>query len=84
MLHCTYFQPMAKPQDGSRNLVEKAEKDPEMGNTTASSAKLCMVQNCMAPVSAYAVSIEAGPLWARSTPEATKRPVPKALLDFGR
>lgn len=63
--------------------MENAEKDPEMGNTTASSAKLCMVQNCMAPVSAYAVSIEAGPLCARSTPEATKRPVPEEVLEHG-
>lgn len=41
----TYFQPMAKPHDGSKNRLEKAENDPATGKVATSSPKLCIVQN---------------------------------------
>jgi hypothetical protein len=40
----TYFQPIAKPHDGSRNRVEKAEKEPATGKATASSPRACTVK----------------------------------------
>lgn len=42
--HATYFQPMAKPHDGSKNRVDQVEKEPAMGNTTASSPSAWHVQ----------------------------------------
>jgi len=72
----TYFQPIAKPHAGSKNLVEKAEKDPATGRRTAISPRACTVQYNMIPISEKAMSREAGPPAARALPEATKRPVP--------
>jgi hypothetical protein len=57
----THFQPMAKPHDGSRNRVEKAENEPAMGNMTQSSPRDCIVQYCMAPRRRYEIKTLAGP-----------------------
>jgi len=74
----TYFQPIAKPQAGSKNRVEYAEKDPATGNKTANSPRACTVQYNMTPMMAKAMRSEPGPPVARALPEATKRPVPGA------
>jgi hypothetical protein len=52
---------MAKPHDGSRNRVEKAENEPAMGNMTQSSPRDCIVQYCMAPRRRYEIKTLAGP-----------------------
>ena len=39
----TYFHPIEKPQEGSKNRVEKAENEPAIGKITHSSASDCMV-----------------------------------------
>lgn len=46
----THFHPMANPQEGSKNLVEKAENEPAMGKMTLNSAKDCIVQYCSIPM----------------------------------
>lgn len=71
---------MANPQEGSKKRVEKAENDPATGKVTTSSPSACIVQNWMMPVIMYARSIEAGPLLNSAKPEATKRPVPVAVV----
>ncbi len=73
---------MAKPHEGSRNRVEKTEKEPAIGNATTSSPRLCMVQYWKAPVKMYARIIAAGPLWYSAIPEATNNPVP-TLVSIG-
>ena len=73
---CTYFQPMANPQAGSRKRVEYAEKDPETGKTTAISPRAWTVQNIMIPIIPKAMTSDAGPPVERAAPEVTKRPVP--------
>lgn len=71
-----YFHPIANPQAGSRNLVEKAEKEPATGNTTASSPRAWTVQYSITPMNVYAIKTDAGPPRKSALPEATNRPVP--------
>lgn len=72
----TYFQPIAKPQEGSRNRVAHDENDPAIGKMTASSPSAWHVQKSMAPTIVKASNIDAGPPSARALPDATKSPVP--------
>jgi hypothetical protein len=72
----THFQPMAKPQEGSRKRVAQEENEPAMGNMTANSPKAWHVQYNMAPTMENASSRDAGPPAASALPDATNSPVP--------
>lgn len=76
----TYFQPIAKPHDGSKNLVAQDEKEPAIGKMTASSPKAWHVQYSMPPMMEKANNRDAGPPAAKALPDATKRPVPRTKL----
>ena len=52
---------MAKPQAGSINRVEYAEKEPATGNKTAISPKAWTVQYNITPIRQKAISRDAGP-----------------------
>lgn len=82
----TYFQPIANPHAGSKNLVEKAEKEPVTGKSTAISPSACTVQYIMIPMRLKQINRLAGPPAASDLPEATKRPVPirKIMLENNR
>lgn len=67
---------MAKPQAGSINRVEKTEKDPWMGNMTASSPSAWTTVNSMIPMSMKQMMTEAGPPAVKEPAEPTNRPVP--------
>lgn len=71
-----YFQPMANPQDGSRNRVAQDEKDPARGKMTASSPRAWHVQKSIAPTIEKATSSEAGPPLLNDLPDTTNSPVP--------
>jgi hypothetical protein len=72
----THTQPIAKPQAGSKNRVEYAEKDPATGNNTANSPSACTVQYNIIPIREKHKRTEPGPPVWRAFPDATKRPVP--------
>ena len=74
--HHTHFHPIAKPHAGSRNLVEYAAKEPEIGKSTAISPNACTVQYIIIPMREKAMVSDAGPPDARALPDPTKRPVP--------
>lgn len=74
----THFQPRANPHDASRKRVAHEEKDPAMGNTTASSPRAWQVQYMEMPAAANASKSDAGPLVAKAAPLVTKSPVPGA------
>ena len=68
---------MAKPHEGSKNLVAHEEKEPAMGKMTASSPSAWHVEYNIDPMIEKASSTDAGPPVASALPDATKRPVPK-------
>lgn len=72
-----HTQPIANPHAGSMNLVEYAENEPAMGNTTANSPRAWTVQYNIMPTKMKHISNDPGPPSARDFPDATKSPVPK-------
>src|SRR5438045_1359082 len=67
---------MAKPHAGSRKRVEKAEKEPATGKSTAISPRACTVQYSITPIRMKAMRSDAGPPPCRAFPEPTNKPVP--------
>ena len=67
---------MAKPQEGSKKRVAQEEKEPAIGNMTASSPRAWHVQYNMAPTMEKASKRDAGPPAASALPDATNSPVP--------